>query len=37
MIVLGFSTVALTNAGNAVLPRVARRRFCGKGIKKRFE
>jgi len=30
MIVSGFSTVALTNGGNAVSPRVVRRRFYGK-------
>jgi hypothetical protein len=30
MIVSGFSTVALTNAGNAVSPRAVKKRFCGK-------
>jgi hypothetical protein len=30
MSVLGFSTVALTSDGNAVLPRAVKKRFSGK-------
>jgi len=37
MIVLGFSTVTLTNDGNAVLQRVVRRRLCGKEKAKLYE
>lgn len=37
MIVLVFSTVALTNGGNAVSPRAARKHFSGKEKEKDHE